>query len=272
MRHFALDNLSTRCQAAAPMIWQNLTSPALLKVDRRTPVVLPLAAIEQHGPHLPLATDRLIGEYFAAELDREISDQVLILPSLAVGCSRHHMDFSGTLTLSHDTFAAQAIEILSSVVAHGFRSVILLNSHGGNQGVGQVILERFGEGNPECRVVLATWWKLAGPEMAGLTESGPGGVGHACEFETSLIECIAPELIDRAAIKPGENAPTYAWAEGDMLRGARASLYRTMKQMTSNGVYGRPDQASLEKGLAIRDAVVAQLKTMVLDLREHPVS
>jgi creatinine amidohydrolase len=251
------------------MIWQNLTSPSLSHVDRRTPVLLPLAAIEQHGPHLPLATDRLIGEYFAAELEREIPDRILILPSLAVGCSRHHMDFAGTLTLSHDTFAALAIETMSGVIAHGFHHLILLNSHGGNQGVGQVILERLGEAHPECRVVLATWWKLAGAELAGITESGPGGVGHACEFETSLIECIAPELIDRAAIKPGENAPTYSWAEGDMLRGARAALYRTMKQMTPNGVYGRPDQASREKGLAIRNTVVGNLKTVVLDLIDH---
>lgn len=250
------------------MHWQNLTSPALARVDRRAPVLLPMAAIEQHGAHLPLATDRLIGEFLAAELEREIPEQVLILPALAVGCSRHHMDFAGTLTLTHDTFTALALEIMGSVAEHGFRNLILLNSHGGNQGVGQVILERLGEAHPDCRVVLATWWKLAADELIRITETGPGGVGHACEFETSLIECIAPDLIDRGAIEPGENTPTYSWAEGDMLRGAAASLYRTMKQMTPNGVFGRPEKAGREKGLAIRDAVVAKLKTLVSDLRK----
>ena len=248
------------------MIWQNLTSPALSQVNRLTPVILPLAAIEQHGPHLPLATDRLIGEFLTSELDRAIPDQVLILPSLAVGCSRHHMDFSGTLTVSHDTFASQAIEIMECVIEQGFQNLILFNSHGGNQGVGQVILERLGEANPQCRVVLATWWKLAALKLSNVTEAGPGAVGHACEFETSLIECIAPELISRNSIAPGQNTPTLSWAEGDMLRSPRASLYRTMKQMTPNGVYGRPDLAHRKKGLAIRDAVVAELKTIVMDL------
>jgi creatinine amidohydrolase/Fe(II)-dependent formamide hydrolase-like protein len=80
------------------------------------------------------------------------------------------------------------------------------------------------------------------------------------------MELIAPDLIDRTAIGPGGNVPTHAWAEGDMLRAPRASLYRSMKQMTANGVYGRPDQASPDKGRAIRNAVISQLKLVVTDL------
>jgi creatinine amidohydrolase len=248
------------------MIWQELTSASLAKLGRNVPVLLPVAAVEQHGPHLPLGTDRFIGEFLATELNRELDDQVLILPSVAVGCSRHHMDFPGSLTLTHRAFAAQVLGILESVVHHGFERLLILNSHGGNQGIGQVILERFGAEHPSCRVVLATWWKIAAESLGKITETGPGGVGHACEFETSLMECVAPHLIDHAAIGPGQNTPTFAWAEGDMLRGARASLYRSMKEMTPNGVYGRPDRASPEKGRAIRDAVVSALKKIVLDL------
>jgi hypothetical protein len=86
------------------VIWQSLTSKALARLDRSIPVVLPVAAVEQHGPHLPLATDRLIAEHFCRELDRELPDRVLILPTVAVGCSQHHMDFPGTLSVSHDGF------------------------------------------------------------------------------------------------------------------------------------------------------------------------
>jgi creatinine amidohydrolase len=250
------------------MIWQNLTSPQLNQVDRRTPVVLPIAAIEQHGPHLPLATDRIINELFCAELDRQIGPRVLFLPTMAVGCSEHHMEFTGSLTLTHETFARQAEEMLASAARHGFTNLVILNSHGGNLGVGRVIAERAGAALPKCRMVLVTWWQAAAQELLTLSETGPGGVGHACEFETSLVMLAAPELVDERAIPAKQNVATYGWAEGDLLRGAGASLYRTMKQMTPSGAYGEPRAASREKGAAIRDVVVNALKRIILDLAD----
>ena len=88
------------------MYWDQLTSVQLAALDKQTPVLLNIAAIEQHGAHLPVATDRMIGEYFSGLLNKEIGDKVLILPIVAVGCSDHHMGFCGTLTLSHSTFSA----------------------------------------------------------------------------------------------------------------------------------------------------------------------
>ncbi len=75
------------------------------KLHRHIPVILPMGAVEQHGPHLPVVTDALIGQYFCYCLDQKIQDEVLIRPPVAIGCSRHHMDFAGTLTVSHSTFS-----------------------------------------------------------------------------------------------------------------------------------------------------------------------
>ena len=75
------------------MIWDTLTSPQFAALPKTVPVVLPLAATEQHGPHLPLATDRLIAEHFTVRLDAELSENVLILPTVSVGCSEHHLRF-----------------------------------------------------------------------------------------------------------------------------------------------------------------------------------
>ena len=248
------------------MIWQHMTSQALGRMQRQTPVIFPVAAVEQHGGHLPLGTDRLIAEWFCTELDKEMADQVLILPAVPVGCSQHHMDFPGSLTLRHETFGALVEEVLESVSHHGFHNLVVFNSHGGNQGIGQVIVERWGARHPNCRTVFASWWRIAAQHLLWLNESGPGGVGHACEFETSLMDVIAPELIDRPAIASGENVATYSWAEGDMLRAPAASFYRSMKQMTSNGVYGRPEKASRRKGVAIREVVVTALRQIVQEL------
>lgn len=248
------------------MFWDQLTSTQLSGLDKRIPVLLNIAATEQHGAHLPVATDRLIGTHFSALLNQQLADKVLILPALAIGCSDHHMAFSGTLTLSHHTFAAVVKEIVSAVQHHGFFKVILLNSHGGNQGIMQVIVEELGYAYPSLHIVGATWWNLAKEALQAISETGPGGTGHACEFETSLIEVIAPHLIDRPHIKKGANQATFQWAAGDMLHGAKASYYRSMKAMTPNGVYGDPTYASVEKGIRIQESVIAALSQLVLDV------
>ena len=252
------------------MIWDQLISQELNAQDRSIPVILPVAAIEQHGPHLPVGTDRMIVEYFCRKLNEEIPDKVLILPTMSVGCSEHHLDFTGSLTLQHDTFLQQAEDILGSVVSHGFKNLIIYNSHGGNLGISQVIVEHFGHRHPECRIVLATWWKIAGEALYDLNETGEGGVGHACEFETSLMMLIAPELVHHDKIEGKKNQQSFEWANGDMLRGPRASLYRSMKAMTPNGAFGDVRKISAEKGQKITDLAVPALKKMVLDLYQAP--
>ncbi|MGH7239461.1 MAG: creatininase family protein, partial [Candidatus Saccharimonadales bacterium] len=143
------------------MIWDTLTSRELAEVDRNIPVLLPVAATEQHGPHLPLATDRLIVEYYANLLDAEVNESILILPSVDIGCSDHHMAFQGTLSLGHATFLSVVKDIVGSVLHHGFNKIILLNSHGGNQGILQVALEQLGYEHPDAHFVTTTWWVLA---------------------------------------------------------------------------------------------------------------
>jgi len=113
------------------MYWRNLTSKEFEGIDRTTPVILPIGAVEQHGPHLNVETDVLIAEYFCDKLNTEISDDVLILPSIAVCASAHHMDFAGSLTVSHETLIRYIKEVLGSVLANGFQNIIIFNGHGG---------------------------------------------------------------------------------------------------------------------------------------------
>lgn len=248
------------------MYWDQLTSAQLDRLDRKIPVILPMAATEQHGPHLPLATDRLIGEHFCRELNERMPESILILPSISIGCSDHHMDFVGSLSLSHATFQSQAQDVLDSVMAHGFDRLVLLNSHGGNQGVGQVVMESVGFENPDIRVVFTSWWRTVDWTAAGL-EPEPGDAGHAGEFETSLMLVIAPELVDTESIQPKANIPTFDWAEGDLIRSGKAGLYRRMTGLTSNGAFGDPGKASAEKGQMITALVVDALVRILTDLR-----
>ena len=250
------------------MIWDRLTSLQLGSLDTTIPVILPVSATEQHGPHLPLATDRMIGEHFCRKIDGEMQDKVLVLPSVAVGCSWHHMDFAGTLSVKHETFISQVEDILSTVAHHGFKNIIIFNSHGGNIAVGQLLMEKLGARYPEGHIVIVTWWKLISEELFALNESGPGGVGHAGEFETSLMMHIAPELVHHSHIEEVKNIKSFDWAEMDMLRGSKASLYRSMKEMTSNGAFGNPSAASEEKGLKITELVTSAMQLIITDMQK----
>lgn len=250
------------------MIWDELTWEEIDRLDRSLPVLLPLAATEQHGPHLPLATDRMIAEHFAASLDRHLADKLLVLPTVVVGCSDHHMDFAGTLSLQHETFAHQVTDVVRSVLHHGFKKVIMLNCHGGNSAIGRVLIDQLGKTFPHGHFVLAVWWRTATQALGALSDTGMGGTGHACEFETSLMMHLAPHLVRNDKITAKANRPTYPWAEGDMLHGASADYYRSMKQMTPTGVVGEPTAASAEKGRRITEVVVDALARIAEDVAD----
>lgn len=248
------------------MYWDQLTSPQVQALDRNIPVILPISATEQHGAHLPLATDRLIGEHFCRQLDEQIHEQVLILPSIGIGCSEHHKDFAGSLSVQHQTFLQQLTDIADCVVGYGFKNILILNSHGGNQAIGQSFVEIYGYRHPALNLAIATWWRIAAEALHKLNDSGPGGAGHAGEFETSLMLLIAPQLVQLDKIQPKANVPTLEWAEGDMLTGPRVGLYRRMKEMTPIGVYGDPSAGNIEKGEKITNIVVLALKEVVQDM------
>ena len=250
------------------MIWDELTSSQLEKLDKKIPVVLPIAATEQHGPHLPLATDRLIGMHFCHSLNKNIKDQVLILPAMGIGCSEHHLDFGGTLSYTHETFLKSLTDIANCIVLHGFKNLIVFNSHGGNQGIAQTFVEQFGYRNPNCKILLISWWNLAKEALKEISSTGPGGTGHAGEFETSLMLLIAPELVKTDLIPPRSNRPSYPWAEGDLLSGPRISFYQTMREKTPSGALGEPQQSTSEKGRQITKVVVSQLRQVILDLSD----
>ena len=251
------------------MYWDLLTTTEIAQKDKNIPVILPISATEQHGPHLPLATDRMIGEYFCRLLDERISNQVLILPMQAIGCSDHHLDFSGSLSIQHQHFLNSLTDILNSVKKHGFQNLIVFNSHGGNQGIGQVLIESFGFQNPNVNIALITWWRLAIDHLIQLNESGKGGVGHAGEFETSLMLLIAPHLVHIDKMEERKNIPSFDWSEGDLIRSSKASHYRSMSEMTANGVYGDPSLASAEKGKEIAEIIINELSQIVTTFSEQ---
>ena len=244
------------------MIWDNLTTEETKKISKTTPVIVLLCATEQHGPHLPLSTDRLIGEHFLHELNRLMEKEVILLPVIPIGCSEHHMDFSGSLTFKHATFKTLVEEMVESMVVHEFKNFLFLNSHGGNQGIGQVILETLGNKYSDCQFSLITWWKIAGDELKKINESGSGGTGHAGEFETSLMLHIAPKLVREQHVKP-LTSQQFDPLVGDMINAPKFSYFQTIKQISENGVVGNPSFSTKEQGEKISQIVTSKLVELI---------
>ena len=127
--------------------WRRLRADQLREMARQDAVViLPLGAIEQHGPHLPVEVDSRLGEEVALRTARVMSERgqkVLVLPMLWPGVSEHHMSFGGTITLGFATYRAVVEDIVRSVLRHGFRRIALLNAHGGNENGLRVITDEL---------------------------------------------------------------------------------------------------------------------------------
>lgn len=252
--------------------WETLTSPELGAIDRAIPVVVAISAVEQHGPHLPVGTDHLIAEHLLTAIDAALGDQVLTLPAAAAGCSDHHTDFPGTLTVRHATLLRQVEDLAASVFCQGFRTLLVLNTHGGNQGIAQVAAERIGARHREAHVAWTSWWRLAGPELTEISQTGPGGTGHACELETSLMLAIAPGLVRMELAPERQNVTVLSFDQSDMLRAGRATLYRRMSQVAPTGVSGTPREATHAKGVAALSAITGNLAGLVTELRSLPAT
>ena len=254
------------------MLWQELTSRRHGDVDCSLPLLLPIGAVEQHGPALPVWVDSLIVGELCLELNRRREDDFLLLPPLSVGYSAHHMDFPGSLSLSHETMTAYIGDIAASVVRQGFSTLLILNGHGGNQAVMQVCVEKLGNYYPHLNIMGTSWWKLCAEELGEMAESGFMGNGHAAEFEFSVVEYLRGDLIDYSARSPGARARIpLPQAQGDLLGAGPVSLLRTFKEMTQDGTYGLTDKANRKKGEAIFRAAAGGLEQLLDDIGKLPV-
>ncbi len=252
------------------MQWKNLRSDQIDATPRGTVVVVPTAAIEQHSLHLPLSTDTTIVTEVCRRLDAACDDRLLVTPTLWLGCSRHHRDFPGTLTTALDHFGDALFDTVDSILHAGFTRVLILNGHGGNAAMLSVTAEKLKYAWPDRVVAAASYWDVAGHRMAEVRESGPGGMGHAGEMETSVMLAIDPEHVDmsRAAADGLQTASPLGHIDMLGLGSGPGSVgrVRTFKEMTKHGGFGDPTGATAEKGERFLAVITECLKSAVEDL------
>jgi creatinine amidohydrolase len=234
----------------AEMTWIDFQETDMAEVI----AVLPVAAVEQHGPHLPLGVDAFIMEGYLAKVVERLPAElpVLFLPAQTCGCSIEHMDFPGALSLSAATAMRAWTELGECVFRSGCRKLVLLNSHGGNSALLDIVAHdlraRFG-----MLVVMASWRRFGFPDGLFSADEALHGI-HAGDIETSLMLSFRPDLVrlDKAA----DFISASAGMEGDFnwLRAGRPTGFGWMAQdLSSSGAMGDAGAATEEKGAACAD-------------------
>jgi creatinine amidohydrolase len=245
------------------MYLKNATWHEIDDLDRDAIVIVPFAAMEQHGPHLPFETDTRIAEEIVRRIEARMPSDVLLLPVHWAGYSPHHMDFAGSITLTAETFLRVAVEVAGSIAKAGFRRFLLLNSHGGNRALLDVAAVELKVLYPQAAFVSATYWNIARRELEALRESAEGGMGHACELETSIMLSVSPETVLLQLAAADGSWPCSEYFAHDMLGGAQAGLAFSFSELTRSGVNGDPTTASAAKGERFLSAIVDRLTELV---------
>lgn len=225
----------------------DLAWPAVAALPRTTPVVFPIAALEQHGRHMPVFTDSLLlGEVIRRVKLAPVADRCLFAPLQWLGNSHHHMDFPGTLSATPRVYLDLLKDLATCFLAHGFTRLVFVNGHGGNITPYQQALFELKQdlrGHSELLLLALTYWDAAGGPNAAIPGLVQKRMGHACEWETSMVLRLRPELVVGDVSQVPEVPPGKEFAPG----------YRAwvMPDRSEPGHVGAPAAATAEKGEAL---------------------
>ena len=238
----------------------NLTWPDVDGLSRDTPVVIPVAALEQHGRHMPVFTDSMLLGEIVGRAHQQLTDQVLLVPLTWLGNSHHHMDFPGTVSADPKLWIDLLKEIVGSFITHGFRKIVVINGHGGNDVPGRQAMFEIRQQHRkrmDLLLLFATYWDLATQNEA-IPDLRQRNMGHACEWETSMMLAIDPSLVGDYASAPEVKVD-------ETFQPAHRAW--TIPDVSKVGHIGIPEAATAEKGeqlLALfSEATVNFLKRVV---------
>lgn len=233
----------------APVLWSNLSWPEVeAQLSERPSEVglLPVGATEQHGPHLPTATDTIIANALCEAVS--IQTGAPVLPPVSIGCSYGHgMSLPGTLSLSPEQLATHIRQILEWAATSGLRRMIIVNAHFGNQAALGVATDHLRLHRADLRVGIMNWWTADDEVRSEVL--GDGEDIHANRAETSMMLAIAPQLVSMEAAQSAD----------DPDRTSGLVFRYTAPSLSTNGVTGRPSEATLETGKWLFERSVAAI-------------
>ncbi len=242
--------------------YDELTWEDIRDLDKGRVVILPVATIEDHGPHLPVNTDGIITKTLCEKVSELMPKDTVLLPIVTYGYSPHHEDFPGSLNISYETLIRYVTDIGKDLSKHGFRKLLIVNGHGSNAAPVEIAHKRINY-ETNGKILCACTFYLNGPKgtkaIKRIRKSKyPGGMGHACELETSLMLAIRPDLVKMGKAKKDMNYPHDGdlfmdWSDGAL------SFMPYWSTVSKTGTAGDPTVATREAGEYLLKVAVEEL-------------
>jgi creatinine amidohydrolase len=235
-----------------PLLLNELTREEARAIAPEAVVLFPVGATEQHGPHLPVGTDSFAVEAIARRAAVLADDRarVVVTPTLPFGSSHHHLPFGGTMSLRTETYYRLILDLTDSLIVGGFRRIFILNGHGGNHELIQLVARDLALKHP-VEIGAGSYWHVARRALeatdAGRLDRVPG---HAGAFETSLVLHLRPELVREP--RPSREGDAWPVARGTD-PGYRLEINGSWQ--TIDGFTDSPALATADLGAAAIEAV-----------------
>lgn len=256
------------------MLWHELSWPRLRSLDKQLPVIVPLGSCEQHGHHLPVFVDSLQVAAVAERVEKILPKEVVLLPTFWLGASHHHLDYAGTVSIPVSLYSENIKWIARCILKAGFKRILFLNGHGGNETPGAQALTELVNENDEAdaaHLIFASWWRLGqkaiAPEKHGLETPF---VSHACEYETSLILALRPDLVNMKEAIDEPPPLDNTWTHTHYPHLGRIGFFKRTLRQTGSGAMGKPTAATAEKGRSMLEAVANDVAAFLRDLATWP--
>jgi len=255
--------------------WWDLSAEDFRNLDMSQIVaVLPVGAVEQHGPHLPVRVDAAINEGIMRHAVERMSDDfpALILPTMAIGKSNEHSAYPGTLTLSAETLARVWYEVCESVYRAGVRKVLFVNSHGGQPQVMEIVCRDL-RINLGMFAVSSKWSSFADLSDLFSAEERKHGI-HAGEVETSVMRYLHPELVDMSLAEDFPALSQVLEKEYELLmtEGGAVGFGWQMQDINPKGACGNALAADVERGRICVERAADKLITLIGEVMSYPLS
>ena len=244
---------------ANALLLHDLTREDARSVAPEAIALLPTGATEQHGPHLPTGTDSFAVERIARSAAAIAAEQVpiVVAPTLPFGSSHHHLPFGGTMSIGTETYYRVVTDLAESLILGGFRRIFILNGHGGNHEIVQLVARDLALKH-DANLAAASYWAAAWDALLAAEAPALGRLpGHAGAFETSLVLALRPELV-REPRPHRDGAPPAA--SSTFAPPVRVERHGSWQEI--DGYTDSPDRATAERGdafLAIAAEAVARV-------------